>query len=195
MPKRSLDVTLATALAWEDREDTAWMDGSRQDNSDVGCSVVWRHPIGDGRGGAAFHLGHNKEVFDAELYMIYEAISILASWVTGGHRYTVFADTQSAIWRCASNAVGMGHYLARLIIAKTHDIIENRNTITIRWVPGHKGIPGNEEADRMAKLGALNRTAGSPQPVLWPMSPAEPSSNAGLPKTRAEKPPIGGLQA
>jgi hypothetical protein len=77
LPERSLDIALATVLAWEDTEDKAWMDGSGQDNGDVGCSVIWRHLIGDGWGGAAFHLGHNKEVFDAELYAIYEAISFL----------------------------------------------------------------------------------------------------------------------
>lgn len=56
---------------------------------------------------------------------------------------------------------GPGQHLARLIIAKSQSIAENGNSIDIRWVPGHRGVPGNDEADRMAKLGAIDHTAGS----------------------------------
>ena len=29
------------------------------------------------------------------------------------------------------------------------------NKITLMWIPGHQGIPDNEEADRLAKVGAV----------------------------------------
>jgi ribonuclease HI len=29
------------------------------------------------------------------------------------------------------------------------------NKVTLMWIPGHHGIPGNQEADRVAKEGAI----------------------------------------
>jgi hypothetical protein len=63
MPEKTLDLALATARDWEDTEHTAWTDGSRLENGKVGCSVVLKDVDADGGwGGAAFHLGRNKEV-------------------------------------------------------------------------------------------------------------------------------------
>ncbi|KAG2062700.1 hypothetical protein BDR04DRAFT_1039912 [Suillus decipiens] len=35
--------------------------------------------------------------------------------------------------------------------------------VTLRWVPGHLGVHGNEEADRHAKLGAEGHQNNSPR--------------------------------
>jgi ribonuclease HI len=34
-------------------------------------------------------------------------------------------------------------------------VLEKSNKVTLIWIPGHQGILGNEEADRLAKKGAV----------------------------------------
>jgi ribonuclease HI len=33
--------------------------------------------------------------------------------------------------------------------------LSKSNKVTLMWIPGHKGIPGNEEADSLVKEGAV----------------------------------------
>jgi hypothetical protein len=66
--------------------------------------------------GQAFHLGTNKEVFDAELYAIFRAMVRFARRRESHREYTVFADAQAALQRCADDAAGPGQAIARRII-------------------------------------------------------------------------------
>ena len=70
---------LRAASEWN-HPDTNWTDGSRQDNGTVGAACVWKSQ--EGWTGRRFHLGTNKEVFDAEVLAIYQALSALGQ--TGG---------------------------------------------------------------------------------------------------------------
>ena len=54
------------------RENTVWTDGSRLENKRVGAAFVWRSLVGWSR--RRFHLGTNKEVFDAKVFAIYQAL-------------------------------------------------------------------------------------------------------------------------
>ena len=56
-------------------EDTIWADVSRLDNGNVGAAYCWKTP--SGWTGRRFHLGTNNEVFGAEVYAIYQALSII----------------------------------------------------------------------------------------------------------------------
>ena len=63
---------------------------------------------------------------------------------------TIAIDNQAAIKATASHKSGPGQQLIDLLhnsmsgIAKQH----RGAPIKIYWIPGHKGIPGNEEVDK-----------------------------------------------
>ena len=59
-----------TAQNWR-RSGTIWTDGSRLDSGAIGAACAWQ--MEEGWTGRRFHLGTNKEVFDAEIYAIYQA--------------------------------------------------------------------------------------------------------------------------
>ena len=65
----------------------------------------------------------NKEVFDAEVYTIYRAHSILDRRQESGHRYTLFVDSTAAINRIRSDHTGPGQ---RFAIAEVCDQILGR---------------------------------------------------------------------
>ena len=53
-------------------------------------------------------LGKNKEVFDAEVFAIWQALVALEQGRESGRRYTVFVDSTSAITRDRDDARGPG---------------------------------------------------------------------------------------
>jgi ribonuclease HI len=63
----------------------------------------------------------------------------------------VFSDSQAAIRRIRSDYSRAGQSITRDIIAKTAILAAIKISITIKWVPSHIRIEGNERADKLAK--------------------------------------------
>ena len=111
----------------------------------MGAACVWQTPVG--WTGRRFHLGTNKEVFNAESYAIYQALRILDQRQESDHRYTVFVDSTATIDRVKTDATGPGQRFAVASMEVCTWILARDNDVTICWAPAHHGITGNEKAD------------------------------------------------
>jgi hypothetical protein len=66
----------------------------------------------------------------------------------------IFTDSQAALKRSRNDDPGPGQWLARGILHAERQLRQAGWTTEFHWIPGHKGIEGNEVADRWAKEGA-----------------------------------------
>jgi ribonuclease HI len=71
----------------------------------------------------------------------------------------VFTDNQSAIQAVETPKRQSGQYIVEKILDTIDEIhkLAPARTIHIEWVPGHKNIVGNEQADQAAKAAATPR--------------------------------------
>ena len=73
----------------------------------MGAACVWRSLEG-GWTGCRFQLGKNKEVFDGEVFAIWQALLALERRNESGRRYTIFVDSTAAITRVRDDARSPG---------------------------------------------------------------------------------------
>lgn len=124
---------------------------------------------GGGWAGRRFHLGNNK-VFDAEVFAIYQALRICNDNQRPGHRYTVFSDSQAAVQRIRTDAVGPGQQWATAAIEVCSRPLHRENEVTVLWVPAHSGAEGNEVAGQYAKEAAGSQQHGVQDELRWDAS-------------------------
>ena len=118
----------------------------------MGAACAWR--TSEGWTGRRFHLGDNKEAFDAESFAIYQGLRVLDSRQESGRRYAVFSDSRSAIRCISSDELGPGQQWARGATEVCARLMTRQNWVMIHWVPTHKGVAGNEAADDLTKQAA-----------------------------------------
>jgi len=97
------------------------------------------------------HLGHNCSVFQAEIHAIFKAATWLVSATISGEQVSFHVDNQAALLALKSPHTDSQMVLNTMIILNE---LASDNTVTLHWVKAHAGHAGNEEADRLAKLGA-----------------------------------------
>jgi ribonuclease HI len=130
-----------------------YTDGSGKDGRVGAAAVLYR----DGRRirSLRYLLGLESEhtVPEAESIAMVLGLELLRK-ERGVRRVSIAADNVGAIVRSASDKAAPMQYIWEMFRGKMRMVSRQfRNlALTIRWVPGHEGVPGNEEADRVAKL-------------------------------------------
>ena len=101
---------------------------------------------------------------------MYQATQIVEERGEEGEDYTILTDSTAALERAASDKMGPGQRFA-VAIMEVHDRLASRgNTLTLRWVPGHPGVEGNETANEWANEAAESTGGAVPRDYLREMS-------------------------
>jgi hypothetical protein len=69
-------------------------------------------------------------------------------------RVTIFTDSQATLRRIQSDEPGPGQALALRTMNWESELTDKNIQVEYRWVPAHKGVEGNEEADLQATKAA-----------------------------------------
>ena len=101
-----------------------------------------------------FHLGNNREVFEAEVFAIYQALGTFEAGQETSRRYRIFSNCRPAVRRVMADALGATQHCARACIEVGSRFVAAGSEIGISWVPAHSEVEGNEIADDIAKKAA-----------------------------------------
>ena len=114
-----------------------YTDGSK---SEVGTGYAWV----SGDLSTQCHLSSHASIYTAELLAIKSAIDHSLTLTTNS--IVIVTDSQSAIQ--AISSIGYHHPIVNHI----RDLIISSDTrFTLCWVPSHVGVPGNDQADELAR--------------------------------------------
>lgn len=147
---------------WNERTTyRVYSDGSDFEGG-VGAAAVLYKAGRRGFKSLRYHLGPSEEhtVYEAELVGEILGVELLRK-ETAVSRTSIAADNKSSLQATRLRRPAAGHYL----VDELHKTIEttqrrrSRMELTLRWVPGHVEVEGNEQADKEAKKAASGNSS------------------------------------
>lgn len=110
----------------------------------------------------SFNLGVYATIFQAEIFAIARCAEALLEKNVSEYRICICVDSQAALKALQAPYI---RSKSILVCAEALEKLAFFNSVKLIWVPGHQGVPGNEEADRLAKIGA-DMVNLSPEPLV-----------------------------
>nr|CAH7756690.1 unnamed protein product [Callosobruchus chinensis] len=110
----------------------------------------------------SYSLGTNTTIFEAEVYAILSAACNEEVRKGMERKVYICSDSQAAL-----KAICGPRTRTPLVqeCAERLEELTRLKEVILMWVPGHMGVPGNEEADRLARLGTRGPFVG-PEPAI-----------------------------
>jgi len=135
----------------------------------VGAAAVREHG-NEWRSCRSFQGTGHIEVFDAEPWAIRVTLDMAIDKRESLQLHpvktvAVFSDSHAATRQAAHMEPGQGQQLAGQINRRARRLLAHGIATENHWIPGHSGIPGNEEADGQANLA---REASGRTVLEWP---------------------------
>ena len=146
----SIRKSLTVAMISEEYPPEIWThvytDGSATNAiKDGGAGIVIHHPNGM-RETAYAATGTHCSNYRAETEALMKAVSMVEDSTEVVSNVVFLTDALSVIEALTNNKAPQ--------LAKTMQQLSTSCKVAIQWIPAHCGVPGNEKADQLAKLGA-----------------------------------------
>lgn len=113
-----------------------WCDGSKLDTASTGAAVVWKSNCKSQEWQTVkVSLGHNKEIFDAEMWGISKAVKVAEQRTKEVQNILVigiFCDSQTAINNLREDHNSGGQALKMQIYQKTEWLVQQGHDISVR---------------------------------------------------------------
>ncbi|XP_065584219.1 uncharacterized protein LOC136043214 [Artemia franciscana] len=102
-----------------------------------------------------YRLHEKMSIFDAEVFAIRQAVSYLYKKLQSGDQVRICTDSKSAV-SCLnefSDGANKSREVSSCFVAM-QQLLSKGIKLSLHWIPGHKKIQGNEQADLAAKMAA-----------------------------------------
>ena len=116
---------------------------------DGGSGIVIKYPTGNVKR-ISIPAGHTCSNYKAELLAIQTALDSLEDLELNKRNIALFTDSLSALQGLDTDRDDLTLLKIKQSLSK---LGEERN-IDLQWIPAHCGIPGNEDPDKLAKIGS-----------------------------------------
>ena len=140
---------------------SCFTDGSKQNGLTGSGFVVFNQ--GSEISSKSISLGRAPSVFQAEILAINAVVDDLLEREVTNSTIDIYSDSQAAIQAiCKPRITAATVFACRDTLAALGACC---NIVTLRWVPGHFEVPGNERADALAREGS-SRPPYGPEPLV-----------------------------